>query len=748
MGSRPPDRREDRVAGTDSPIWGTRELHASCLCLTADAVRRQQSPTIAKGPAMQASRVVRRFLLPALAVALAAVVLLLSPGAKSAEAAPRCDANYETPATVDTDRKTYFAANAKHTSGGGLGQWFKALDNDGFRDARGSDLSSQTYFDEAPKSLEFCIRSTSAGLYKLDAELRSPSNADGSFFVQLGEQAPFITDFTPTDRTNGATFDVSPRFLQGGGCDEAVCPYYFHLEQDEALTVRFYTHTPLSGIRSVVLTRTPSDLGLRYQSKSIVNVFPETDLSPAFLEEAGSTASFRFHRKDINGGTLFYNNVRDIHPLNGQRFAGVSLQKARDIHLGAVSDMPILDGPDHLSPGTLAFIGSADGVEIRNLEITFYAAGKNNGPISPMFKGASDSLGYDWRVVNNYIHSNGDAAIRLGNGMLVKENLIERNAKIGITTAGRNRIPVQGDRYGGGRISDFTISRNVIKGNGTAVPNDANDDTGFEHHEGGIKVTWTDRSEISNNWVIKNRGVGIYCDLFCDGTVIDGNTIADNGGTSNDRSGGGIFVELSRHVKITNNDICGVGQRDNRRFWGGIMVAESRNIKIEDNKISIVNFGDPRSLPGNPGDGSGTLIQLRNNVLGLSVNASGFVLDDRTSSSLRNITVRGNLLSSRGSADVGLGAYCQVATQDVNDKTWVGIARQKSVDIDQNTPEPTGITFSDNHYCADTPSDLANSELRFEWWSGGRVAFEQWNDRTEVTDRGFVDTETDICPTA
>lgn len=245
-----------------------------------------------------------------------------------------------------------------------------------------------------------------------------------------------------------------------------------------------------------------------------------------------------------------------------------------------------------------AFEGGGDRVEIRNLEIRNYQPGFYRGAISARNNPNYAEQGSDWIVADNNIHDNGMIGIHVGSGMQILNNEIHGNEQIGISGLGRDSS----------RLVDLVLDGNQIYNNSSRNPSFP-----YGIHEGGVKITYADNLIARNNNISNNAGIGLYCDIHCDGVLFEDNTVVDNVGRYTG-SGGGIFVEWSKNAQVLNNI---VSNRDatfqyEREF--GIRIAESQNVLVEGNTITLGRGAaiEVRSWPSRPDSPSENVI-IRNN---------------------------------------------------------------------------------------------------------------------------------------
>jgi parallel beta-helix repeat protein len=103
-------------------------------------------------------------------------------------------------------------------------------------------------------------------------------------------------------------------------------------------------------------------------------------------------------------------------------------------------------------------------------------------------------------------------------------------------------------------------------------------DPGWE--AGGVKVQGSLRTRLEGNRVHDNDGPGLWCDVDCRDTIIEGNTVFAN-------TGAGILFEISDGATIRGNTVwaCGGGFSD-WGFGGGIVVSSSSHVTVTDNLVA------------------------------------------------------------------------------------------------------------------------------------------------------------------
>jgi len=172
------------------------------------------------------------------------------------------------------------------------------------------------------------------------------------------------------------------------------------------------------------------------------------------------------------------------------------------------------------------------------------------------------------------------------------------NGKLMDNIISNNSCTGNGYWAGGGGVHTYTslevpckviISGNQITHN-TILGKISPDDNDWAAFGGGIKV-YRSKVQILNNDITDNflqdfgegngSGGGIYMYLADDGSVISGNTIANNtNGVSGIKYGGGIGLGTGNGLSITNNIISG----NSASYGGGIRLREN-NAEIINNTI-------------------------------------------------------------------------------------------------------------------------------------------------------------------
>jgi parallel beta-helix repeat protein len=273
-----------------------------------------------------------------------------------------------------------------------------------------------------------------------------------------------------------------------------------------------------------------------------------------------------------------------IHPLNGDSFYGTPGQT-------------ILNG----NGAAQAFQGQViSNVTISGLTITNYAPASNGvGTLG------TDASATGWVVQGcTFTNISNGVPIMLGNSMVIQNCSIHNNQNAGIESW---------------NVTGAIIRNNAIYANNqslqdpfTAVSNNA-----------GIKICQSTNTQILNNDVSNNlRCTGIWTDISCKGTVIDGNNISGNGA-------GGIFDELDYGTTISNNTISYNNPTAIDGFrGGGIYIQNSQNANIYGNTLTG-NVGGIWAYQDNRGSGPlGPWVvannSVHNNIIQMSAGQNGY----------------------------------------------------------------------------------------------------------------------------
>jgi hypothetical protein len=214
----------------------------------------------------------------------------------------------------------------------------------------------------------------------------------------------------------------------------------------------------------------------------------------------------------------------------------------------------------------LAFGGSASNVTISGLVIEKFASPAQNGAV----KG-----GTGWRIDGNEIRFNHGIGLHMASGRRVVNNYIHHNGQMGI----------------GGASADALVENNEIAYNNTAGYNDF-------WEAGGTKFVYSNNLTIRNNFVHHNDGPGLWTDIDNIDVLYEGNRVEDNG-----RSG--IFHEISYRAIIRRNTIKRNGTNKPYPYWiegAGIQITDSTDVEVYENVLED-NWQGIAALNENRGTG-------------------------------------------------------------------------------------------------------------------------------------------------
>jgi parallel beta-helix repeat protein len=175
----------------------------------------------------------------------------------------------------------------------------------------------------------------------------------------------------------------------------------------------------------------------------------------------------------------------------------------------------------------------------------------------------TDSGSVGWKVLGNeFHHITRGPVLMLGTSMLVKDNSFHDNTSNAISSWNIRDSIIQNNEFDNNHLSGespFTTT-----GYGAAV-----------------KIVQSTNTKILNNYVHDTvAGPGIWTDINCDQSLIDGNLVERNGA-------GGIFLELDYGAVVRNNTVVD----NNTPFFegfqgGGIFVSNAQDANIYNNTFS------------------------------------------------------------------------------------------------------------------------------------------------------------------
>ncbi|HVR79562.1 MAG TPA: right-handed parallel beta-helix repeat-containing protein [Acidimicrobiia bacterium] len=276
----------------------------------------------------------------------------------------------------------------------------------------------------------------------------------------------------------------------------------------------------------------------------------------------------------------------------------------------------------------LAFYGQSSNVTIRDLVIEKYASPAQMGAIHGQ-DGRNGPHNQNWNVVGNEIRYSASNGVSLGDGMLVKDNYLHHNGRIGIGSGLSENAVAQGNE----------IAHNCIN-------------TGFQCFGwggGGVKLAGSSGTVLRANYVHHNYGIGMHVDVQASDTTLENNNVVDN-------DGAGIFVEVSTDAKVRNNTLTRNGYERPRGRGAGIAIGSSTGVTITGN-VLVDNAASIEGLEMNRSPGLHDLVVTGNTITfdegyaGLRVSSGSVDFDSR------NINWNNNVYDINGvSAPFRLGS--------------------------------------------------------------------------------------------
>jgi parallel beta-helix repeat protein len=213
-----------------------------------------------------------------------------------------------------------------------------------------------------------------------------------------------------------------------------------------------------------------------------------------------------------------------------------------------------------------------------------------------------------WIVQNNEVRLNHGLGIKVGDSGKVLNNFVHNNGQMGINTSGGNNIVIQGNEISFNNWAGFDMSWEA----------------------GGAKFWSTQNLQVLNNNSHDNQGAGLWTDTDNINTTYDGNTVTNNASV-------GISHEISYACIIRNNTISGNGGTGQNWLWGAqVQLQNSQNCQVYNNTVTVNTAGGNgiAVIQQNRGTGAyGTYLGINNTVhnntiihLG-SMGANGAVAD-------------------------------------------------------------------------------------------------------------------------
>jgi len=213
-------------------------------------------------------------------------------------------------------------------------------------------------------------------------------------------------------------------------------------------------------------------------------------------------------------------------------------------------------------------LGPANNVTIQNLTVEEFAVPISKGAIGGAANDGSQTTGANWVVRNNEISLNHGAGVTINFGWRILNNYIHTNGDLGI---------------GGGALNQTSTRSGVlIEGNELAYNNYAHVAPKFG--AGGAKVSGTDGLVFRGNYSHNNEGSGFHADGGNYNILYDSNTSADN-------TEQGIFHEISYSATVRNNSLLRNGYiHANWTDWlygANLLSSSSQNLDAYCNTVEV-----------------------------------------------------------------------------------------------------------------------------------------------------------------
>jgi Right handed beta helix region/Bacterial Ig domain len=226
-----------------------------------------------------------------------------------------------------------------------------------------------------------------------------------------------------------------------------------------------------------------------------------------------------------------------------------------------------------------AFQSNANNVTIKDLTIEKFAAPISRGAIGINGNPVAGQ-GSTWIIQNNEIRLNHGDGIRYNYNFQILDNYIHTNGDLGI---------------GGGQVTG-----GLVQGNEIAYNNYAQVEPFYG--AGGIKINMATGFVLRNNNIHDNTGSGFHADTNNINTLAEGNTISRN-------TEQGLFNEISYAATFRNNVLIGNGYtHPNASDWlyaAAILSSTSQNVAAYCNTVQISAAG---------GNGIDIIEQTRDNL--------------------------------------------------------------------------------------------------------------------------------------
>ena len=180
----------------------------------------------------------------------------------------------------------------------------------------------------------------------------------------------------------------------------------------------------------------------------------------------------------------------------------------------------VFDGGGRM-PMAFDFLRGSSGSELLNVTVTNYHSNTTSQPgMVVVEKGASNvSFGLD-----SFVGGHTNAMYIAGEHTMIANSHFDDNGYDGINGDGANYLTVSNSTFRGNNLGGFPIRGSSANAAGMKLV-----------HTRGINIQWSDFSS--------NHATGLWCDLGCDGFVVDYST-------SNANANHGFFYEISTDGRL------------------------------------------------------------------------------------------------------------------------------------------------------------------------------------------------------
>jgi len=268
--------------------------------------------------------------------------------------------------------------------------------------------------------------------------------------------------------------------------------------------------------------------------------------------------------------------------------------KSGDIFVGEAG--AILDGKNSTAyafeRGTKPY---PNGVQIKGLIIQHYASPDQHGAILAGTSKTQSTTG--WLIQDCEIRYNKYAGIKLGNKIKVLNNYIHHNGQIGISGSG-DSVLVQGNEIAFNNYQK-TFDFGKVLGGAKFVNTRWLQVRQNNVHDNQGNGLWMDIDNIyaliENNTSTKNSGAGIMHEIGYD-AVIRNNTATGNGYARDWVTGAGILISASANAQVYGNTVLDnregiVGIQQYRTHGGTDYSSNLKNLYVHDNTVRVLSGG-------------------------------------------------------------------------------------------------------------------------------------------------------------